>query len=45
VQQVDLPVGARAGDRVVTLHLDWLALALTLLGLVLRRAGGREEGA
>jgi hypothetical protein len=45
VQQVDLPVGARAGGRVVTPHLDWLALALALLCLVLRRAGGREEGA
>ncbi len=29
----------------MTLHLDWLALGLTLLGLVLRRACGREEGA
>jgi hypothetical protein len=29
----------------VTPHLDWLALLLALLCLVLRRAGGREEGA
>jgi hypothetical protein len=29
----------------VTPHLDWLALGLALLGLVLRRACGREEEA